>query len=182
MIRSRVRRFGVRHRERGNGSPTRIPARRWIARLLSDFSPRRCARTGIVKLPRRARYPEFPFWPPGSEPFYTNAASERPDFFIPRCSAPNSRQLGPRSTGNRLGPLLSGHFSDTAPHVCRVFAMRASLHSPRISLPAPAAPRSSAASRRKAAGSDDLPPAGASSTWHASPAGLQFSPTAAGDW
>ena len=108
--------------------------------------------------------PEFPFWPPGSEPFYTNAASERPDFFIPRCSAPNSRQLGPRSTGNRLGPLLSGHFSDTAPHVCRVFAMRASLHSPRISLPAPAAPRSSAASRRKAAGSDDLPPAGASST------------------
>ena len=127
-------------------------------------------------------HPEFPFWPPGSEPFYTNAASERPDFFIPRCSAPNSRQLGPRSTGNRLGPLLSGHFSDTAPHVCRVFAMRASLHSPRISLPAPAAPRSSAASRRKAAGSDNLPPAGASSTWHASPAGLQFSPTAAGDW
>ena len=52
---------------------------------------------------------------------------------------------------------------------------------PRVSLPAPAAPRSSAASRRRAAGSDDLPSAGASSTWHASPAGLRFSPAAAED-
>ena len=50
-----------------------------------------------------------------------------------------------------------------------------------VSLPAPVAPRSSAASRRRVAGSDDLPPAGASSTWHASPAGLRFSPAAAGD-
>ena len=53
--------------------------------------------------------------------------------------------------------------------------------SPRVSLPAPAAPRSSATCRRTAVGSDALPPAGASSTWHASPAGLRFSPAAAGD-
>ena len=53
--------------------------------------------------------------------------------------------------------------------------------SPRVSLPARVAPRSFAACRRTAAGSDALPPARASSTAHASPAGLQFSPTAAGD-
>ena len=39
----------------------------------------------------------------------------------------------PTLTWNRLEPLLSGHFSDTAPHVCRFFAMRASLHSARAS-------------------------------------------------
>ena len=41
---------------------------------------------------------------------------------------PTPVSLGPRSTGNRLEPLLSGHFSDTAPHVCPFFAT-ASLHS-----------------------------------------------------
>ena len=38
---------------------------------------------------------------------------------------------------NRREPLLSGHSSDTAPHVCPFFARRASLHSPRVSLPRP---------------------------------------------
>ena len=52
---------------------------------------------------------------------------------------------------------------------------------PRVSLPAPVAPRSSAAYRRTAAGSGALPPAGASSTAHASPTGPRFSPAAAGD-
>ena len=52
---------------------------------------------------------------------------------------------------------------------------------PGVSRPAPVAPRSSAACRRTAAGSDDLPPAGASSTAHASPGGLRFSPAAAED-
>ena len=93
---------------------------------------------------------------------------------------PTPVSLGPRSTGNRLEPLLSGHFSDTAPHVCPFFA-RLRCTRLRVSLPAPAAPRSSATCRRTAAGSDALPPAGASSTWHASPAGLRFSPAAAGD-
>ena len=86
----------------------------------------------------------------------------------------------PTLTWNRPEPLLSGHFSDTAPHLCPFFANLRCTR-PRVSLPAPAAPRSSAASRRRAAGSDDLPPAGASSIWRASPAGLRFSPAAAGD-
>ena len=57
----------------------------------------------------------------------------------------------------------------------------ASLHSSRVSLPGQVAPRSSAACRRTAAGSDDLPPGGASSTLRASPAGPRSSPAAAGD-
>ena len=55
-----------------------------------------------------------------------------------------------------------------------------SQRSPAI-LPALAAPRSSAACRRTADGSDALPPAGASSTAHASPDGPPSSPAAAGD-
>ena len=86
----------------------------------------------------------------------------------------------PTLTWNRPELLLSGHFSDTAPHLCPFFASLRCTR-PRVSLPAPAAPRSSAASRRRAAGSDDLPPAGASSIWRASPAGFRFSPAAAGD-
>ena len=69
--------------------------------------------------------------PAGSGPLYTNTPLRTPDFFSARYSAPNSRQLGPRSTGNRLEPLLPGYFSGTAPHVCPVFA--ASLHSGRAS-------------------------------------------------
>ena len=69
--------------------------------------------------------------PAGSGPSYTNTPLRTPDFFSARYSAPNSRQVGPRSTGNRLEPLLSGYFSGTAPHVCPVFA--ASLHSGRAS-------------------------------------------------
>ena len=52
--------------------------------------------------------------------------------------------------------------------------------SPAI-LPGPAAPRSSAACRRTAGGSDALPPGGASSTGHASRAGPRSSPAATGD-
>ena len=86
----------------------------------------------------------------------------------------------PTLTWNGPEPLLSGHFSDTAPHLCPfVASLRCTW--PRVSLPAPAAPRSSAASRRRAAGSDALPQAGASSTAHASPDGPPSSPAAAGD-
>ena len=97
----------------GSGSPERlIPLGQDL-----DFFPATWSPDGESLV-----YPEFPFWPLGSEPLYTNAASERPDFFIPGCSAPNSRQRRPRSRGNRLEPLLSGHSSDTAPHLCRFFA------------------------------------------------------------
>ena len=58
--------------------------------------------------------------------------------------------LKPRSTWNRLEPPLSGHSSDTAPCLCSFFARVQ--RSPAI-LRAPAAPRSSAACRRTAAGS-----------------------------
>ena len=60
-------------------------------------------------------------------------------------------------------------------------ANRTALPVPRVSLPAPAAPRSAATCRRTAAGLDVLPPAGASSTWQASRAGPRSSPAAAGD-
>ena len=66
--------------------------------------------------------------------------------------------------------------STRVPCLRRCVALR-----PRVSLLAPAAPRSSAACRRTVAWSDVLPPAGTSSTAHASPAGPQFSPAAAGD-
>ena len=88
----------------------------------------------------------------------------------------------PVVTYGRLEALFSRHFSDTAPHLGHFFAKRTALPVPRVSPPAPAAPRSSATCRRTAAGLDALPPVGASSTWHASPAGLRFSPAAAGDW
>ena len=81
----------------------------------------------------------------------------------------------------RVEALFSRHFSDTAPHVGHFFANRTALPVPRVSLPAPAAPRSAATCRRTAAGLDVLPPAGASSTWHASRAGPRSSPAAAGD-
>ena len=87
--------------------------------VLRRFAGNRYVLTGISILPA------------GSGPLYTNTPLRTPDFFIARYSAPNSRQVGPRSTGNRLEPLLSGYFSGTAPHVCPVFA--ASLHSGRAS-------------------------------------------------
>ena len=124
--------------------------------------------------------PGFPICLPQMAPLYTREP--------PRARNPVRRTIvqlqrpspQPTLTWNRPEPLLSGHFSDTAPHLCPFFASLRCTR-PRVSLPAPAAPRSSAASRRRAAGSDDLPPAGASSIWRALPAGPQFSPAAAGD-
>ena len=48
----------------------------------------------------------------------------------------------PALTGDRLEPLLSGHSSDTAPHLRPFFARRTSLHPPRVSLPGAVVPRS----------------------------------------
>ena len=125
-------------------------------------------------------YPGFPICLPQMAPLYARrppSARNSVRRTIVQLQRPSPQ---PTLTWNRPEPLLSGHFSDTAPHVCPFFASLRCTR-PRVSLPAPAAPRSSAASRRRAAGSDDLPPAGASSIWRASPAGLRFSPAAAGD-
>ena len=124
--------------------------------------------------------PGFPICLPQMAPLYTReppSARNSVRRTIVQLQRPSPQ---PTLTWNRPEPLLSGHFSDTAPHLCPFFASLRCTR-PRVSLPAPAAPRSSAASRRRAAGSDDLPPAGASSIWRASPAGLRFSPAAAGD-
>ena len=123
--------------------------------------------------------PGFPFCLPRMAPLYTRgppSARNSVHRTIVQLQRPSPQ---PALTCDRLEPLLSGHSSDTAPHLCPFFVRRASLHSPRVSLPGPVAPRSSAACRRTAAGSDALPPAGASSTSRASPAGLRFSPAAA---
>ena len=124
-------------------------------------------------------YQGFPFCLPRMAPLYTRgppSARNSVHRTIVQLQRPSPQ---PALTCDRLEPLLSGHSSDTAPHLCPFFVRRASLHSPRVSLPGPVAPRSSAACRRTAAGSDALPPAGASSTSRASPAGLRFSPAAA---
>ena len=84
--------------------------------------------------------------------------------------------LDGKPTGAPASRVFLRHRSTRVPCLRRFVALR-----PRVSLLAPAVPRSSAACRRTAAGSDDLPPAGASSTAHASPAGPQFSPAGAGD-
>ena len=84
--------------------------------------------------------------------------------------------LDGKPTGAPASRVFLRHRSTRVPCLRRFVALR-----PRVSLLAPAAPRSSAACRRTAAGSDDLPPAGASSTAHASPAGPQFSRAGAGD-
>ena len=58
---------------------------------------------------------------------------------------------------------------DTAPRLCRFFARRASLNSPRFSPSGPAAPRTAAASSRTGVRSGDSLSAGASGTMHVSP-------------
>ena len=136
-------------------------------------------RGGDGEAARTSLEPGFPFCLPRMAPLYTRgppSARNSVHRTIVQLQRPSPQ---PALTCDRLEPLLSGHSSDTAPHLCPFFVRRASLHSPRVSLPGPVAPRSSAACRRTAAGSDALPPAGASSTSRASPAGLRFSPAAA---
>ena len=84
--------------------------------------------------------------------------------------------LDGKPTGAPAFRVFLRHRSTRVPCLRRFVALR-----PRVSLLAPAAPRSSAACRRTAAGSDAPLPAGASSTAHASPAGPRFSLAAAGD-
>ena len=115
-------------------------------------------------------------------PLYTPEGRPAPETLVRHSIVPLQRPSAqPVVTCGRLEALCSRHFSDTAPHVGHFFANRTALPVPRVSLPAPAAPRSAATCRRTAAGLDVRPPAGASSTWHASRAGPRSSPAAAGD-
>ena len=115
-------------------------------------------------------------------PLYTPEGRPAPETLVRHSIVPLQRPSAqPVVTCGRLEALCSRHFSDTAPHVGHFFANRTALPVPRVSLPAPAAPRSAATCRRTAAGLDVLPPAGASSTGHASRAGPRSSPAAAGD-
>ena len=102
------------------------------------------------------------------DPLYTPEGRPAPETLVRHSIVPLQRPSAqPVVTCGRLEALCSRHFSDTAPHVGHFFANRTALPVPRVSLPAPAAPRSAATCRRTAAGLDVLPPAGASSTWHA---------------
>ena len=167
--------------DRNRITVSRLPTpevRRHLARQPASISAR-LRRRPAGRLRRWSR-PGFPICLPQMAPLYTReppSARNSVRRTIVQLQRPSPQ---PTLTWNRSEPLLSGHFSDTAPHLCPFFASLRCTR-PRVSLPAPAAPRSSAASRRRAAGSDDLPPAGASSIWRASPAGLRFSPAAAGD-
>ena len=115
-------------------------------------------------------------------PLYTPEGRPAPETLVRHSIVTLQRPSAqPVVTCGRLEALCSRHFSDTAPHVGHFVANRTALPVPRVSLPAPAAPRSAATCRRTAAGLDVLPPAGASSTWHASRAGPRSSPAAAGD-
>ena len=132
-------------------------------------SPVECISAGRPAEDAPTIKPAFPICLPQMAPLYTReppSARNSVRRTIVQLQRPSPQ---PTLTWNRPEPLLSGHFSDTAPHLCPFFASLRCTR-PRVSLPAPAAPRSSAASRRRAAGSDDLPPAGASSIWRASPA------------
>ena len=96
------------------------------------------------------------------------------------CSS-RGRHLSPRRRSTDWRPCFQG-ISQTPLHTGALSSPRGlRCTRPRVSLPALAAPRSSSACRRRAAGSDALLPAAASSTGHASRAGPRSSPAAAGD-
>ena len=59
-------------------------------------------------------YPGFPF-ARRIGPLYTNTLSERPNFFVARCSAPNPCQLSRPGCGTAGRPWFQGCFSDTSP-------------------------------------------------------------------
>ena len=115
-------------------------------------------------------------------PLYTRRAAERTKLLSshirPAPEAVTSARADVRPTGAPAFRAFLRHRSTRVPFLRQAGFVALS---PRVSLPAPVAPRSSAASRRTAAGSDALPPAGASSTAHASPAAPRSSPAAAGD-
>ena len=152
-------------------------------RSSSATSPTRPRPTSWTWCRRRALYPGFPFCLPRMASLYIREPPSARNFVrrtIVQLQRPSPQ---PALTCDRLEPPAFRAFSQTPPHTCALSSpCGTSLHSSRVSLPARVAPKSFAACRRTAAGSDALLPAGASSTAHASPAGPQFSPAAAGDW
>ena len=85
-------------------------------------------------------------------PLYTPEGRPAPETLVRHSIVPLQRPSAqPVVTCGRLEALCSRHFSDTAPHVGHFFANRTALPVPRVSLPAPAAPRSAATCRRTAA-------------------------------
>ena len=131
----------------------------------------------LIQLDRPLLDPEFSFWP-SDQGLYTPT---------PLCARQiSSSHVVPLPAEAALGvePTRAPAFRPFLRHRSTLMALSSpefsSQRSPAI-LPALAAPRSSAACRRTADGSDALPPAGASSTAHASPDGPPSSPAAAGD-
>ena len=72
--------------------------------------------------------PGFPICLPRMVPLYTREPPSARNFVRRPIGRLQRLSPQPAVTWKRLEPLLSGHFSDTAPHVCHFFAMRASLH------------------------------------------------------
>ena len=147
----------------------------------------------------RVRWPEMPFdpgWSTGTSDGVLTGISILPapdgTFIHPRAAdptklssshnrpAPEAVTSAPADVQPTGAPYFQG-IPQTPLHTHALLRQADSLHLPRVSLPGPVAPRSSAACRRTAAGSDALLPTGASSTAHASLAGPRFSPVAAGD-
>ncbi len=112
-------------------------------------------------------------FPAPEGPFIHPKAAQRTELLFVTASSRFRAVSSARGDVRSTGPLFSRRFSDTAPHLGHLSANRTASPLPRVSLPAPAASRSSATCRRTAAGLDALPPAGASSTWHAAPAGAR---------
>ena len=118
------------------------------------------------RLRQQRTEPGFPFCLPRMAPLYTRRPPNAPDFV--RRTIVRLQRWSPQPAPT-WSTSFQGVISDTAPHL---YPSSPTLHfRPRVSLPALAAPRSSAACRRTAAGSDVLLPGGASSTGRASRAG-----------
>ena len=123
----------------------------------------------------------FPICPPRMAPLYTQRQRSARNPCSSQHRPASEAVSSARAAVRPLKSLRSGRSADTAPDVCPFGRQVAAPHGPRVSLPAPAAPKSAAACRRTAAWSDALLPAGASSTGHALRAGPRSSPAAAGD-
>ena len=119
----------------------------------------------IVKLEKY--YLGFPICPPRMAPLYTQRQRSARNPCSSQHRPASEAVSSARAAVRPLKSLRSGRSADTAPDVCPFGRQVAAPHGPRVSLPAPAAPKSAAACRRTAAWSDALLPAGASSTGHA---------------
>ena len=130
---------------------------------------------------QRARNRDFRFACPRWHLYTPDRSRAHEILFGAQSCSSKGRHLSPRRRSTDWRPCFQG-ISQTPLHTCALSSPRGlRCTRPRVSLPAPAAPRSSAACRRRAAGSDALLPAGASSTGHASRAGPRSLPAAAGD-